>query len=170
MDHRHHPPVPAAPWQLLLAPFPAEAAARRRPMGSPEVLARPEGAAIAGWEQLVVELSAGVAGLRVAMVVLDATGQPISASDMVLYRTEIASGGEAAGTPSVIEFYHESIGGRLEPDGTFLGTRWRSVRVEGADEETLEAESTSSEPSAADVAGITALVAEILRRAAARGG
>jgi len=49
---------------------------RRQPVASPEILAKPEGAAITGWEQLTVDLSAGAARLRIVMVVLDATGQP----------------------------------------------------------------------------------------------
>jgi hypothetical protein len=112
---------------------------RRQPVAPPEVLATPEGAAIAGWEQLTVELSAGSAGLRVAIVVLDATGQPISAS---------------------------GVGGRLESDGTFRGTRWRTVGFERADGGDPQLESTPSEPSAADVTGLKALVADVLRRAA----
>ena len=68
-------PKPGKPWQVLLAPLPDEAIVRRQPVGSPEVLATPEGAAIAGWKQLTVELSAGSAGLRHVLVVLDASGQ-----------------------------------------------------------------------------------------------
>jgi hypothetical protein len=58
--------------------------------------------------------------------------------------------------------------GRLEPDDNFRGTRWRaqSVQTETGDE--IEARSTPAQPSAADVAGIKALVAELLRRAPPR--
>src|SRR5205085_655891 len=73
-----------------LAPLPADALPRRQPIAAPEVLARPEAAAIADWQQLVVELSAGSAGLRILLVVLDGSGRPISASDAVL-RTETVS-------------------------------------------------------------------------------
>src|SRR5919197_199706 len=86
------------PWHELLAPLPADAVPRRQPVAAPEVLARPEAAAIADWQQLVVELSAGSAGLRILLVVLDGSGRPISASDAVL-RTETVSdmGNDAAG-------------------------------------------------------------------------
>ena len=136
---------------------------QRKPVAPPEILATPEGAAIAGWEQLTVELSAGSAGLRIAMVVLDASGQPISVSDTVLYRSEFAAGHGADRHPA-IEYYQESVGGRLESDGTFRGTRWRTVGVETADGEEPQLESTPSQPSAADVTGLKALVAEVLRR------
>jgi hypothetical protein len=141
---------------VLLAPLPSEAMPRRQPVASPEVLARPEGASIAGWEQLTVELSAGAAGLRIVMVVLDDTGQPIAASDGVLYRVEVAKG--------VIEYYHENVGGRLESDGTFRGARWRAVVVETKDGEEQRLETPPSAPSPADVSVLKALVAEVLRR------
>jgi hypothetical protein len=121
MDRSHRP---AAPWYALLAPIPAEVIPKRQPVASPEILASPYGAAIAGWEQLTVELSADAAGLRHVLVVLDATGQPISISDTVLYRSEIRTSSEAAGPSSSAEyqFYQESIGGRIEKDGSFKGT------------------------------------------------
>ena len=55
-------------------------------MAPPEILARPEGAAVAGWQQLVLHLSEVPTGSRTVLVLLDADGRPISASDDVLYR------------------------------------------------------------------------------------
>lgn len=155
------------PWHALFAPFPEGATARRHPVASPDVLATPEGAAIAGWTQIVLDLSAGANGLRVAMVVLDAEGTPISASDMVLRRSERAPReGEPAGE-TVVEFDHESVGGRLEPDGTFLGTRWHTTNVETESGEEIGTSSTRLAPSESDIAGLRAVVAELLRRAGA---
>jgi hypothetical protein len=168
MHHADRSPTPAQPWQALFAPLPPGVTPRRQSVASPEVLATPEGAAIAGWEQLTVELSAGPAGLRHAMVVLDANGQPISASDTVLYRLEVRRTSQVAEPRSpienAIEFYQESVGGRIEQDGTFRGTRWHTVAVEAVEGGEPRLESTPSEPSATDVAGIMALVAELLRR------
>jgi hypothetical protein len=155
--------TPAQPWHALFAPLPSEAIPQRKPVAPPEILATPAGAAVAGWEQLTVELSAGAAGLRVVLVVLDATGRPISASDMVLYRSERSEGGGTEARP-VVEYEQQSVGGRLESDDTFRGTRWRAVAVERPGGEAPRWESTPSEPSAADVAAIKALVAELLRR------
>ena len=168
MDRSHRPFAPAKPWQTLLAPLPDDALVRRQSVGSPEVLATPEGAAIAGWEQLTVELSAGIAGLRHVLVVLDATGQPISASDHVLYWSEVSKTDKNADTSSGsaphAEFYQESIGGRFETDGTFRGTHWQTLGEDYGDGSEPKMNSTPSEPSAEDIAGIKALVAEIIKR------
>jgi hypothetical protein len=124
-----------------------------------EVMGRPEGAAVAGWQQVVLHLSDVPRGSRTILVVVDADGRPLSASDGVLYRMELPEG--------TIRFEMESVGGRLEPDGRFLGTRWHSVSLQhGEDEEnTTPLESTPSAPSDEDIASIKALVAEMLRRA-----
>ena len=168
MDSSHRPFAPAKPWHALLASLPDDVLVHRQPVGSPEVLATPEGAAIAGWEQLTVELSAGIAGLRHVLVVLDATGQPISASDHVLYWSEVSKTDKNADTSSGsaphAEFYQESIGGRFETDGTFRGTRWQTVGEDYGDGSEPKMDSTPSEPSVADIAGIKALVAEIIKR------
>jgi hypothetical protein len=168
MDQSCKPFNPAKPWHALLAPLPENVIVRRQPVGSPEVLAMPEGAAIAGWEQLTVELSAGLAGLWHVLVVLDATGRPISASDTVLYRLEVLKSSGHTDTPSdsllSAEFYHESIGGRFEADGTFRGTRWQIFGKEQPDGSDAQMKSTPSEPSEADIASLKNLVAEIMRR------
>jgi len=129
-------------WHALFAPLPGEAVVKRQPV------------AVKGWEQISVELSAGAAGLRHVMVLLDADGTPISAGDWVLY---------CSGNP--VQYVHENVGGRIQPDGSFLGTRWRSVAVEVAGQEEPEVKETvSSPPTPDDVAAIQALVKEILRR------
>jgi hypothetical protein len=159
-------------WHALLAPLPADAILARQPVAPPEVLARPEGAAVAGWEQLVVHLSAVPNGSRTVLVLVDGDGRPLSASDGVVYRTELPAG--TAGDPRpAVQFEMESVGGRLELDGRFLGTRWRTVTItrEVEDEEEVERrEATPSAPSDADVAALKALVAEIVRRAARQSG
>lgn len=141
-------------WHALLAPLPENAVPERKPVGSPEVLAGPTGWSIAGWEQLSINLSAGAAGLRSVLVVLDGSGNLLSASDAVLYRT----GDDHRAT--VLQL---SVGGRFEPDGSFHGTRWHSVAVDSGEEE-LEWESTPSAPSEEDVEALRALVAEVIRR------
>jgi hypothetical protein len=151
-----HSPGSIQPWQRLFAPLPVDAIPRRSPVAPPEILAKPEGAAIAGWEHLTVQLSVPCEGLRMVLVVLDASGQPISASDMVLYQSETAEG---------TEYRQESLGGRLEADGTFRGTRWHMLTVQTAEGGEVQKEATSSEPSAEDISALKALVAEVLRRA-----
>jgi hypothetical protein len=145
------PPGPA--WHTLLGPLPLDAVPVRQPVASPEVLAGPTGYAVAGWEQLVLHLSAGTAGLRTVLVVLDGDGSLLSGSDAVLYRA-----------PST--FIQMSVGGRFEPDGSFHGTRWHSVAVERGGGGEPDWESTPSSPSEEDVDGLRAVMAEVIRRGA----
>lgn len=156
-------PQSSHPWHALFAPLPPDATPRREPIVPPEILERPEGAAVAGWDKITLDLSAGCDGMRMVMVTVDAAGQPLSASDHVMYRREIGSGPD-----DLVEFRHESVGGRLEPDGAFLGTRWRSVSTQTPDGEDLSSQSTPSQPSADDEAAIRALAAELIRRAPGR--
>jgi len=104
---------------------------------------------------VTVELSAGADGQRHVSVTLDAGGTPISAGDWVLY---------CNGNP--VQYVHENVGGRIQPDGSFLGTRWRTVAVEvpGSDEPETR-ETVSSEPTPEDVAGLMRMVRELLSRA-----
>ncbi len=156
-----HSPSANPPWHLLLAPLPAGVVPRRKPVGSPEILETPHGAAIAGWEQLTVDLSAGSAGLRVVLVVLDGTGRPISASDTVLYRIESTTTG-APDAPAHMR--QDSIGGRIERDGTFRGTCWRTEGPEPPDGEEPQWKMERSEPSPNQISALIALVAEVLGR------
>ena len=163
-------PAGAPPWQQLLAPLPEDAVARRTPLVPPELRDSPERTAIAGWEQVTVELSAPGVGNRVAMVVLDASGQPISASDMVLYRSATTDGSGR----TTVEYRTESLGGRLEIDGTFNGTRWSTLATEVEGEEPEDGQlpigATKAVPTADEAAALKALVAELLRREPPRDG
>ncbi|HET7297850.1 MAG TPA: hypothetical protein VFI89_03985 [Burkholderiales bacterium] len=132
---------------------------RVRPVLSSDLAGKPESAAIAGWESVTVELSAGSAGSRHVMVTLDADGVPISASDWVLY---------SSGEPR--EYVHENVGGRIEADGTFCGTRWRTVMVEVSDsDEPQPRETVRSDPGPEDVQGLMRVVRELLARAGKKG-
>lgn len=148
-------PEPLAPWHALLAPLPADAIVKRRPVLPPEIAAKPESAAIAGWEQLTVELADERRGMRHLLVVLDAQGRAISASDMVMYRAEL--GGE-------VVFFQETVGGRLEEDGSFRGTRWRTLGLDSPRDEEAKLEASPSPPTDAEAQALRALVAEIVKR------
>jgi len=126
------------------------------------MIPEPETTAVAGWEQLILHLSAGDAGSRTIQVVLDGNGALLSAGDGVLYR----SGLENPDPPPIQEpalIQQENLGGRFEPDGSFHGTRWRSVAIDRGEEE-LDWEMARSEPSPEDVAGLRAVVDEVIRR------
>ena len=144
-------------WHTLFAPLPDDAVVKRKPVASPELVAQGKADAIAGWQSLTVELSAGADGLRHIMVTLDESGTPISAGDWVMHASE---------GPQGTTYVHENVGGRLELDGSFRGTRWRSVTFGRPDSEEAELkESQHTPPSAEDVAAIHALVKELLGRA-----
>jgi hypothetical protein len=151
-----------SPWHALLGPLPADAAPLRQPVAPPDVLAGPTGWAVAGWEQLVLHLSAGAAGLRIILVVLD-HGTLLSASDAVLYRMGLNGAPPPTDCDVPAAIRQESVGGRFEPDGSFRGTRWISVAIDHGEEE-LQWDSTPSQPSASDVAGLRGLVTELIRR------
>jgi hypothetical protein len=142
-------------WLALFAPIPAGAELSRAPVG--------EGDAIAGWETLSISLPAGEDGLRHVMVLVDAAGRPLSAQDWVVVRTTDGAGG--------VTSVHENVGGRLEADGRFLGTRWRTVTYEApGSDETERRVMVPSPPSPEDVAAVHALVREVLARAAGGAG
>jgi hypothetical protein len=154
-------------WNTLLAPLPADAIPKREPVAPPEVLALREGAAIAGWDHVVLHLSDPCHGLRTIIVVIDETGRVISAGDSTFWRS--------AGDPPTVR--HESLGGRFEADGTFRGTYWVSLGLDpGIDEdeadlapaELTRLESTRREPTPDEIAGLRAIVDEMLRRQARR--
>ena len=148
-------------WHALLAPLPDGAIPEVKPVLPPELAARPESAAVAGWRSVTLYLSAGQAGSRHLLVTLDETGVAISAGDWVLYRSR--QGDEVTGR-------HESVGGRLERDGRFLGTRWHSVAVGAVDSDEAENRERQGSPaSEQDAAALKALAAELIRRSGSSG-
>lgn len=155
--------APAAPgWLALFAPLPPDAVPERQPVVPPEILATPDGASLAGWQRVVLHLSAGAAGLRMVLVTEDADGRLLSASDHVVHRRELRGDEIARGA---VEYRHEQVGGSFAPDGAFRGTRWSTVSTESAEGETLETESTPSPPTETDEAGLREVAAELVRRA-----
>lgn len=147
------------PWHALLAPLPEDVLPRRSPVAPPELLAKPEGAAIAGWENIVLDLSAGAAGLRIVMAVLDAEGRLVAGSDHVLVRTP----GDR-GAPMWMR--QESVGGRFEIDGSLRGTRWLTEGPEPEDDAEPRWSYTPTPASEEDARALRELVQELVRRSA----
>ena len=159
-------PAPAAPWHALFAPLPPGAVPVRKPVATPGTPGAADGSPIAGWEMLTLEMSAGPAGSRLVTITLDETGRAISASDWVMHRSERkAAAGEGEG---LVDYVHLTVGGRIEKDGTFHGTRWRTVSVQGARGETLSSDSTPSQPTPEDARALLSIVNETVRRVPAR--
>jgi len=141
-------------WLDVLTPLPPDAVPTRQPVAPPEILARPEAAVIAGWQQVVIHLSEPCVGLRTLLAVVDASGALLSASDGTFERR--------SDDPPVIR--HDSIGGRFEPDGTFRGTRWFAEGPEPPEDQPSQLEWKRTEPTVDETATLRALVDEMLRR------
>ena len=146
----------------LYSPLPEQAKVVRRPVVSPEVLASAHGAAVAGTDQIAAE-SSGPGWLRISMVVVDSTGALLAVNDAVIRHGDGLDGG-APRTRSLIE----SAGGSVQADGSVRGTRWSSrvLEDESAAAEEPGVESRPSPLGDADVAGLRALAAELLKRGA----
>ena len=143
-------------WHTLLAAIPKDARVNRRPVIPPHSTGTTE-TPIADWETLTIELSDGNAGLRHILVTFDGKGRPIGASDLVLYRSGLEDGR--------VEVRTESIGGRIEADGRFFGTRWTSIGYETrATESDAGIESTRSVPTDHDVDRLLTLVKDVQKR------
>jgi hypothetical protein len=152
-------PAGQLPWHALLAPLPPDARPTRKPIASPEILVSAEGSAIAGWTSVSLELGDPPRGLRHLLVTLDETGRPLSATDHVLFRLPRAGSG-----PETWDMRQESIGGRLEADGTFRGTCWLVTGPEPEGDASPNWDMRSRPPEDAEIARLKALVADILRR------
>jgi hypothetical protein len=147
-------------WHALLAPLPAGARPRRRPVATTATLGPSAAAAVAGWFSLVLDLSAGAEGLRVVQVLLDADGRALSACDHVHFRS---ASRDDTGRPWIRQ---ENIGGRYEADGSFRGTSWRTEGPEPAHDEPPRWTAVPRSPTAEEIAGLDALVGEMRRRGA----
>lgn len=157
-----------APWHALLAPLPTEARVERRAVAPPDVTERLEGRAIAGWEQLVSELPAGDAGMRVVLVVVDGADRVIAASDLVMRRVERRGANGAPPSDDDVEFNHDSIGGRFDDTGAFHGTRWYCSGKDGGEDDPTPFDAVTRAPDDDEVAKLLVLVDEVRRRAPAR--
>ena len=146
---------PSPAWHVLLAPLPPDATPTRRRIG-PEMSApdAPD-SAIAGWSELVLDLSAGPTGSRVIQVVLDPRDRLLAASDMVYFRPVPADRCDS-------RHRQESIGGRFEEDGSFRGTCWIGTATGPAEDENLQWDLTPSQPVEVEVAALRRLVTSVM--------
>jgi len=154
------PEAPDPAWCTLLGPLPPKAKPERKPIGSPEVLASAAGSPIARWQNLSLEIPSSPSGYRYLLIVLDETRRPIAASDHVVIHWP-----DPADPGAPRQMRQESIGGRLEPDGRFLGTCWLVTGPEPRGDEEPAWESTPRPPTGEEAAALKELVAEIVARA-----
>ena len=151
-----------ADWLKLLAPLPDDAVPRRSPVAPPGTEGAKPGSPIAGWINVVLDLSDMPHGTRVLLVTLDADGRAISASDHVYVR-DISGLEYHAALQARVPMRQESVGGRLEEDGSFRGTHWTVEGME-SDEDEPKWQHTPRPPSEAETAALKELVEEMLKR------
>ena len=151
----------APAWLSLLAPIPPDAKPQRKPVASAEQLANGTAGPIAGWVSVSVHLSKPEFGLRHVLITLDENGQLLSGSDHVMFVRETTPDDIATLTE------HESVGGRFEKDGSFLGTYWKMMlesAPDGDDENSVVRSSEKRTPSDAEVASLRRIIADVLDR------
>lgn len=153
--------MPAPSWLQLLSPLPADARPERKPVASAEQLASGTAGPIAGWQSVTVNLTEPRYGLRHVLITLDEHGRLLSGGDHVMFIRETTPDGIEA-----IVTDHESIGGRFEADGSFVGTCWKT-RVEappGADDEDARHTPVKSSPTDEQVAKLRGIINDVLSR------
>lgn len=151
-------------WMSLLAPVPPDAVPERTPVATAQQIADGTDGPIAGWENVIVNLSLVGTGLRHILITLDGTGRVIAAGDHVMVAHDETRDGIAFTISD-----HENIGGRFEEDGLFRGTRWKTHMEGRADaDQAGETASTPSTPTDDEVAALRRIVAEIMSRAGTR--
>ena len=151
-----------ADWLKLLAPLPHDATPRRSPVASPGSEGAKPGSPIAGWTNVVIDLSDMPYGTRVVLITLDADGRAISASDHV-YLRDISRLDVKEAMFAHVPMRQESVGGRIEEDGSFRGTHWTVEGME-SDEDEPKWTHTPRPPSDTETSALMELVGEVLKR------
>ena len=132
-----------------------------QPVASAEQLANDTAGPIAGWQSVTVNLSEPVYGLRHVLVTLDEHGDLLAAGDHVMFVRATTPDGLGAALTD-----HESIGGRFEKDGSFLGTHWKTTLESSAGEEegsiTRNAEHRS--PTDDEITALRGIIDDVLQR------
>ena len=152
--------MPSPAWLELLSPLPGDAKPERKPVASAQQIEQGTAGPITGWHNIMVNLSDPGVGLRHVQITLDAAGTLLAGGDHVMFVRETRPGGE------VILTDHESIGGRFEKDGSFLGTHWKTTLESSAGEEegsiTRNAEHRS--PTDDEITALRGIIDDVLQR------
>jgi hypothetical protein len=151
----------APDWLSLLSPVPADAKVERVAVASAEQIASGAAAAIAGWYSIRVHLSEPDFGLRHVLITLDQDGRLLSGGDHVMIVLEATPDRSEA---TLTE--HESVGGRFEADGSFLGTYWKTIleNSPGDDESTVTRSAKRRPPSDGEIVALRGVIDDLLGR------
>jgi hypothetical protein len=149
----------APAWLSLLSPLPPDAKVERAPVASAEQIASGSADAIAGWHSIRVHLSAPDFGSRHVLITVDQDGRLLSGGDHVMIVLETTPDGVEA---TLTE--HESVGGRFEDDGSFLGTYWKTMLENSPDEDESSVTRSAERrpPSDEEVAALRGIIADVL--------
>ena len=141
--------------------MPPDAKVERAPVAAAELIASGSAEAIAGWHSIRVHLSAPDFGLRHVLITVDQDGRLLSGGDHVMIVLETTPDGVEA---TLTE--HESVGGRFEADGSFLGTYWKTTFQNNPDEEesSVTRSAERRRPSDEEVAALRGIIADVLGR------
>ena len=150
----------APSWLSLLSPLPPDAKVERVRVATEAQIASGSADAIAGWHSVRVHLSEPDFGLRHVLITLDQHDRLLAAGDHVMLVLETTPDRSEATLTQ-----HDSVGGRFEADGSFLGTHWKMTleTSPGADESTKRS-AESRPPSDEEVAALRDIVDDVLSR------
>ena len=152
----------APDWLSLFAPLPHDAKVERVQIATPEQIASGTAEAIAGWHSIRVFLSEPEFGLRHILITTDRDDRLIAGGDHVMYVRETTPDGSEA---TLTE--HESVGGRFEADGSFLGTHWKStLETKPGEDEGVTRSAEHRPPSGDEVAALRQLIDDVRARVA----
>ena len=149
-------------WLALLTDVPADVTPRRKPVASAQQIEQGTAGPIAGWQNIIVDLSEPAFGLRHVQITLDANGQLLSGSDHVMFVRETDPKDDSIATLTE----HESVGGRFETDGSFVGTYWKTILEASADDPdtSITRSAERRTPSEDEVAALRRIIADVLSR------
>ena len=151
----------APAWLSLFAPLPSDAKVERVPVATAEQIASGTAKPIEGWHSVRVHLSEPDFGLRHILITQDQHDRLLAGGDHVMFVLETTPDGSEA---TLTE--HESVSGRFEADGSFLGTYWKMTleTKPGEDESSVTRSSERRPPSNDQIAALRRLVDEVLGR------
>ena len=147
-------------WLSLLSPLPADVQPVRKPVASAAQIETGTAGPIAGWHNVIVNLSEPDFGLRHVQITLDETGKMLSASDHVMFVRETSADGL-----DLLLSDHENIGGRFEDDGSFSGTYWSTrLRSDPGSDDSETVSADHSAPTPEQIAALRVMAADMLHR------
>jgi hypothetical protein len=132
----------------------------KAPVATAEQIASGTAKAIEGWHSVRVFLSEPEFGLRHLLITLDQDDRLLSGGDHVMFVLETTPDGSEATLTA-----HESVGGRFETDGSFLGTYWNTTSENSPGEDAgVTRTAERRPPSDEEITKLRGLIEDVLGR------